>query len=449
MLTNFLPGQKYIMIKQRLKQASIRIIAVLALFAASLGVAAAEKKKPNEKHIIQFPLEYIWRKLYQARPGIKAMAIAENGAFGISYNENFPASAEARAMEKCVVQSKFRSLHLSQGAECQLLTVQSDWKLTNLEADPDWQKPAKGRDAPMRKGCKYPLGKKSKGIVLHVHGCDGTGAKIFSDVWAAYFNALGYDFYVPNSFAVERPKDVCGYSTEHLPDQVSDVWRLRVAQTQRTLADLRQANPGKPIFLWGHSEGGLIVQMVEAEAAGIIVSGEECGALQAPPAAPASVPFLYLWGEYDQYVNGLGLYKVDEAGVSQCNDRMPNYKFSHAILEGRGHNPFPWNPKINQAIAKFLNGEPMQVSSLARSSKMSSFWKRTKPGRDYRKAQGHRAAAINATGRSYLVWGLDNEEDAKQLALFGCANSASRKTNVFKTGKHLCAVVDVNGKTPK
>jgi pimeloyl-ACP methyl ester carboxylesterase len=424
-------------------------ITVLLVVQVCIGDARAEEKVTDKKHVIQFPLEYMWRKLYQTRPGIKAMAIADNGAFGISYNESFPASAEARAMEKCVEQNKFRSLRVQQTSECRLLTVQSDWKIADLQADPDWQKPLEGRDVPMRKGRKYLVNGKSKGIILHVHGCDGTGAKIFSDVWAAYFNALGYDLYVPDSFAVKRPKHVCGYSTEHPPERVSDVWRLRVAQTQRTLADVRKANPGKPVFLWGHSEGGLIVQMVEADVAGIIVSGEECGALQAPPAAPASVPFLYIWGEYDQYVNGLGLFKVDEAATVHCRAVMPDYTLSHVILEGRGHNPFPWNKKINAAIANFLKGEPMEVSSQPRSSKMAKFWKQTKPGKAYRKAQGHRAAAINATGKSYLVWGLDNEEDARQLALFGCASSTARKTNLFKTGKHLCAVVDVNGIAPK
>ncbi len=435
------------MLNSRLMQA---VVAVLLIMQACMTNACAEGKNPDEKHIIQFPLEYMWRKLYQPRPGIKAMAIADNGAFGISYNESFPASAEARAMEKCTEQSKFRSLRQSNVSECRLLSLQADWKLANLEADPDWQKPREGRDIPMRKGRKYLVnGGTSKGIILHVHGCDGTGAKIFSDVWGAYFNALGYDFYVPDGFAVKRPKPVCGFSHEFPAEQVSEVWRLRVAQTQRTLADLRKVNPGKPLFLWGHSEGGLIVQMVEADVAGIIVSGEECGALQAPPAAPASVPFLYLWGEYDQYVNGLGLFKVDEAAAGHCRKLMPDHTFSHAIIEGRGHNPFPWNNKINGAIAHFLKGEPRQIASAPRSTRMSKFWKQTRPGKAYRKAQGHRAAAINATGRSYLVWGLDNEEDARQLALFGCANSTSRKTNIFRSGKHLCAVVDVNGKAPQ
>ncbi len=79
---------------------------------------------------------------------------------------------------------------------------------------------------------------------------------------------------------------------------------------------------------------------------------------------------------------------------------------------------------------------------------MNTSWKRIKPDKRYRKSQPHRAAAISNGGYAYMVWGLDNVEDATQLALFGCARNASKKTNLFKSGKHLCAVVDVNGKAP-
>ena len=414
-------------------------VVLLALTAASVRANA------QEKTVLQFPLEYVWRKIYQMQAGVKAMAIADNGAYGISYNYTEPAKAESGALETCTERSKFISLREKAVPACRLLTVQSEWKEPSLQPDPEWQQPLQGKDTPMRKGRTYRVGKNAKGIILHVHGCDGLGAKVFSDVWASYFNALGYDFYAPDSFAVKRPKPVCGRSYDFPAQQLSDVWRLRVAQTQRTLADLRKANPDKPIYLWGHSEGGLIVQLVEAPVAGIIVSGEECGALQAAPAAPTTVPFLYLWGEYDQYVNGLGLFKVDAASIGNCKQRMPGFKFDHVILEGRGHNPFPWNKKINEAVARFLNSGPLQVATVPKTKKMSSNWKRIKPDKRYRQSAPHRAAAMNNAGTSSMVWGLDVEEDARQLALFGCARNTSRKTNLFKSGKHICAVVDVNG----
>jgi pimeloyl-ACP methyl ester carboxylesterase len=322
------------------------------------------------------------------------------------------------------------------------------WLAPDLVPDPAWQQPLPGKDRPLQKAYKYMV-PKSKGIILHVHGCDGRGGKVFSDVWGAYFNALGFDFIVPDSFAVKRPKPVCGYSADYPAQQVSDVTRLRVKQTQQTLAGLRKSNPGKPIYLWGHSEGGFIVQLVEAKVEGIIVSGEECGAYGAPPASGPDVPLLYLWGEFDRFVNGLGLFKVEKNGVVECRRRMNGYNVEAALLAGRGHNPFPWIQDINEAVAQFLKVQPVSVSNSGLTKKMARSWKQTRVDKRYRKASQHRAAAINPSGASYMVWGLDNPEDAKQLALFGCALSVGKKTNVFTSGKHICALVDVNGAAPK
>jgi hypothetical protein len=423
----------------------------LLLAAAVLWLSphpARAEEKPKE--LLPFPLEYVWRKVYQASDGIKAMAIAENGAFGIARGQSFPASAEKLAMEACTERSKYLSLRKNSIPDCKILSMQNDWKLDQFTWDPNWQQPTTGKDRPLQKGYKYVLpGHASKGVVLLAHGCNGLGAKIFSDVWGAYFNALGFDFYAPDSFAVKRPKEVCGNLNDYPPDQVSMVWRLRVAQTQRSLAELRMTNPDKPIYMWGHSEGGLIVQMIETAVTGVMVSGEECGVLGAPPAIAINVPMLYLWGEYDQYVNGVG-YRITSHSTRKCASDYATHKPSFAILEGRSHIPWPWNMEVNKAVATFVQAaRPVVVTSSRANKKNFANWKRIKPDKRYRKAQAHRAAAINASGTSYMVWGLDNEEDAMQLALFGCARNTSKKTNIFKTGKHLCGVVDVNGSTPK
>ena len=398
---------------------------------------------------LQFPLEYLWRKLFQGAVTSKSMAIAENGAYGIAVGLSDDAAAEAKALETCNERSKFLSLRAATTPPCQVLATGSTWKSDTILPSADWQMPAQGKDVPMQKGRKYLI-KKSKGVILHVHGCNGTGAKVFSDVWGAYFNALGYDFYMPDSFAVKRPKDACGQMNDYPPQQISDIWRLRVAQTQRTLADLKKSNPGKPIYMWGHSEGGLIVQMVETEIAGIIVSGEECGAIGAPVAAQLTVPILYIWGEYDQYVNGMGGFKITDKGGDICKKRMPERKMSFKVIDGRSHIPWPWNRAVNTAMTNFIQVSlPPRVATFPATKQDLSRWKRVKPGKSYRNAAAHRAAAMNKSGTSYMVWGLDNEEDAIQLATFGCSSATSRKTNVFRSGKYLCAVVDVNGKPPK
>ncbi len=424
---------------------ALRFFCVLSLAVSVLLATPAQSQEP--KSILDIRTEYVWRKIYVTAKKSKAMAVASNGAYGIVFADTSTATAESRAVESCNERSKFLSLRQSSTPECQLLSKDDTWELPNVNSDPHWQKPAEGTDVSMRKGRKY-LTQNSRGIILHVHGCNGLGDKIFTDVWGAYFNALGFDFYAPNSFAVKRPKEVCGIASDFPPEQVSTVWRLRIAQTQRTLADLKAANPAKLIYLFGHSEGGLIVQMIAADVDGIIVSGEECGVFGAPVAAPDKVPLLYLWGEFDQYVNGMG-FRLTKDSPKKCETDFASHKPQFAVLEGRTHIPWPWNPKVSAAVASFLHTtKPKDLALTHAGRKNFADWKRTRVPKTYKTAKQHRAAAIGPGGRSYMVWGLDNIEDASNLALFGCNRTAS-KTNVFKTGKYTCVVIDVNGAPPR
>lgn len=429
-----------------LRRTANGLLAVLALLTAfSFATCQSWSQEPEP---LLYRFEHVWRKVYVSASDHKAIAISPNGAIGVSSGRGSTALAEEAAMATCREWSKFIALRNPPAPACEVLASDADWKIARLKLDDDWQKPSAGRDIPMRKGRRYTVAK-SRGIILHVHGCNGMGDKIFSDVWGAYFNALGFDLYVPNSFAVRRPKETCGSIYDFPARQVSDIWRLRVAQTLRTLADLKAANPGKLIYVWGHSEGGLIVQMVRAEVAGVIVSGEECGVIGAPPAVPFSVPILYLWGEYDIYVNTLGGFKITDQGGTICSQRYPQWKMRAAVIPGRTHNPWPWNNHTSSAIADFLHvAKPPEVLADQASRKTLALWKKTRKPKSYMTGTVHRAAASTSKGTSQMVWGLDSEEDARQLALFGCNRLVARGVNVFKTGRHRCVVVDVDGKPP-
>jgi pimeloyl-ACP methyl ester carboxylesterase len=418
------------------------------LFSVILILSAAHSAvADHDKALADVRAEYFWRMVVEGAANSKAIAAASNGAVGYAYGMSSDAEAAKAAMEFCTERSKFIALKKPPAQPCEVLGSSAGWIAPGSKLDPDWQTPTTGKDTTMGKGRKLTI-KNSEGIILMVHGCDGLGDKIFTDIWGAYFNAMGYDVYAPDSFAVKRPKPVCGTLQDFSAAQISTVWRLRIAQTQRHLADLKKANPDKPIYLFGHSEGGLIVQMVKTDVAGVIVSGEECGVLGAPVAAAATVPLLYIWGEFDQYVNGLG-YRISDASTKDCATRMASHKPQFAVLQGRSHIPWPWNEKVNSSIATFLGKTaPVIPKQQAANKKSYSNWKRTTKDKRYRTAAPHRSAAINSSGTSYMTWGLDNEEDARQLALFGCTRATNKKTNVFKTGKYLCATIDVNGKSP-
>ncbi len=415
------------------------IAALLVLLWATDPLLAQDAKS-----LIDIRAEYVWRMIYSKTTGYKSMSIAENGALGIGFAMASETEAETKALASCTERSKFLSLNKPSVPACKTFATGNKWLLPDVQNDPDWQRPTTGKDATMRKGRKYTVNK-SKAIILLVHGCNGLGDKLFTDIWGAYFNALGFDLYAPDSFATKHPKDACGQMNNYPAEQISTIWRLRIAQTQRNLTDLRAANPDKPIYLFGHSEGGLIVQMIETKVAGIIVSGEECGVLGAPVAAASTVPLLYIWGEFDQYVNGMG-FRITENASKACATQEASHNPKFTVLQGRSHIPWPWNAKVNEAVASFLgNGTITLPKQQTATKKAFANWKRTKKDKRYRNAPPHRASAINKSGTSYMVWGLDNEEDARELALFGCTRATSKKTNVFKTGQHLCSVIDVNG----
>jgi hypothetical protein len=200
---------------------------------------------------------------------------------------------------------------------------------------------------------------------------------------------------------------------DHPIARISEVARLRIAQTQRTLAELRKQRPGVPIYLWGHSEGGFIVQAVEADVAGIIVTGEECGVDGARVAAPYKVPILYLLGENDPYVNGLGT-PVSRTAESICA----------SVFLGSTHRP---------------------VALAGNAAQAKTSWKKQRRWGRYRRAKPIKLAASN--GRSfYAVEHVEALEDAKQMVVFACDKALAPRTNVFITGRHICTLVDVDGK---
>jgi hypothetical protein len=423
----------------------LRLLCLIAGLVLMWGAPASfAEEKPR---LINYRAEYFWRKEFEFLGPHKAIAISGNGAIGYSYNAPDKATAESLALGYCNDSLSSWTRKGETPEPCQIMATDADRAQPDPLMDTGWQEEAKGPDRPLRKGLRQLLPKgEAKGIVVHVHGCDGLGDKSVLRIWGDYLNALGYDFYAPVSFAEKRPKQVCGKVTEHPIDQTSTVWRLRVAQTLRTVASLRKERPGVPIYLWGHSEGGRIVQMVDADVAGIIVTGEECGIDGTTVAAPTRVPFLFLLGQYDPYVDGLGV-PVSPQSEAICAARLKDHKFTYLVVKDAKHNPYPWHAPTSLAVPQFLGAAPVSVSPAANGAKARASWKKQRVTRQYRKAKANKLAA-GTGGRYYGITGAEDLEDARQYVVFACDKSVSPKTNVFKTGKHLCTLVDVNG-TPE
>jgi hypothetical protein len=310
---------------------------------------------------------------------------------------------------------------------------------------PDWQVAATGIDQPLSSGVRHLIpGGKARGIVLYVHGCDGMDSLIYNSTWGSFYNSLGLDFYAPNSFADKRPKAVCGFHEDNGLHLVSEVYRLRIAQTHRSIAKLRRDNPGKPIYLWGHSEGSLIVQAIEAKVDGIIVSGDECGVFGMPVAAPSLVPFLYVLGADDTYVEGMK-YPFTEKSLSVCKKQMRNRKWSAAVVQHNGHAIWPWRETASKAITKFVGGTWRKTEPASGELSLTKDTKLELGLNKYRK----RRSAFAADSTGHYAWSDDWEyqEDADLSALYQCA---SRKgVNIFATARHECVLIGADGKARK
>jgi hypothetical protein len=415
-----------------------------ACLALWMGTAAAQGEGRPRLH---FLAEYFYRSEYATLPGHKSLAFSESGGFGYAFNGPDGAAAEKLALAQCNDRARSWVKKGETPKPCETLMVDAEPRDPGLLSGTDWQREAQGPDRPLKKGMRQLLPRgKAKGIIIHVHGCDGIGDKDTIAIWADYFNALGYDFHAPSSFADKRPKEICGKLSDHPASQLSAVIRLRISQTLRTVATLRKQRPGAPIYLWGHSEGGVIVQLVKAEVAGIIVTGEECGAYGSPVAAPDHVPFLYLLGQYDPYVDGLGV-PVSPKSESICAALLGRHRMIYRVVPNATHNPYPWHSPTSELLPQFLGASPVAVAPADNAAKAKAAWKRQRPWKQYRAGKPNRMVA--ATPRRFIaITGAKDLDEGKEYVVFLCNKAVSRKSNVFISGRHLCSLVDVNG-TPE
>src|SRR5262249_30046498 len=111
------------------------------------------------------------------------------------------------------------------------------------------------------------------GVLVHLHGCDGLIVNGRLKSWMSYFEKLGYKVIAPNSFADKRPPVSC---KPPFPDK-SIIYSIRIAQTKRVLEQVRQQYPGSRIYVWGHSEGGGVANLIDEKLDGIITTGYQCG----------------------------------------------------------------------------------------------------------------------------------------------------------------------------
>jgi hypothetical protein len=392
--------------------------------------------------------EYHYRTKYKNMKGHKAFAIGPYGSYGYSWGRQNAKDAAKGALKSCREDLAWwqKTVGTLTGV-CRLLAQDNKLLVSDPWIGPEWQKPLVGEDIPLLKGQKSKYaGTPVKGIVLHVHGCDGLGWDRYSEVWGAYFNALGFSFFAPNSLAEARPAAVCGWAPPARARDQNTILKLRIAQTQRTIAGLKKEYPGLPIFVWGHSEGSVVVKFLEAEVAGIILSGASCSADGLRIAAPASASVLYMLGDNDPHVGGFK-FPITAKAAQKCRNFTRSKNTKIVVVKNNKHQYWPWRAEIAQSVAEFIGAKPFSLAKSQPAEKFTLSGKQISAKALYQKSLGHRAFAANSNGT--FSWGTAWEfaEDAQQFTLYDCARYDHR--NVFKLSTHVCSVIDVDGKDVK
>lgn len=427
----------------------IRHLVRLAILAACLGCATSLPPANATDPQAGIDIEVVYRTVYPGLERHKAIAVGPAGAWGYAYSYRSAAEAEKSALKTC--HSYARRQSWGKDAKCRLF-ARND-KLV-------WNKPLIGAplddtfpppDLPLKKAINFwPKEAKPKGVMLALHGCNkpGSGVERFEDSWFRFFQARGFLVVFPSSFDELRPSEFCGLHTPQSYIAATHSIKFRVAQTKRTIAELRKAHPGIPLFLWAHSEGGLVAQAVNVKVSGIIIVGTTCG-FGEPRAVlvPRSVPILHVYGEFDDKV-----ISDDKVLTKKDIDKLcgPGYRSkarSWVIATGADHLTSLWRQNVIDAVSRMIGQKSFRLAEARAPIKLEGE-ARTVYENIYLKSS-KTAFAIGPNGTSGIAAYWSNAEDMNQDALYQCGRSVdfiSQNTAYPPGGTQSCRLYAVGGK---
>ncbi len=422
------------------------IALLVLLFTASQLWAASGERQP-------FPsieAEYFFNGAYRNFPGHKALAVGSYGNYGYVYRARNKKEANKLALRYCRESLKRDYPKEAKSLSCKVIASGNSLvePLPWVSAPPSASPP--GTDIPLERGYNVAhKGDALKGIILAVHGCDGLGWPVYNQIWGEFFAARGFDLHAPDSFAEPRPAAACGQEDRSvfLSERAIDstrIIKLRIAQTLRSIQGLKDRHPGTPLYVWGHSEGGFLVQFLAAEMAGIIVTGEDCGIAGSPIAAAPSTPVLYMFGSDDPFVDAFKK-PVTEKSARKCRGMVGNRSSKAVVIKDNGHGYFPWRRDIANAVLDFI-GEKKWDPPAPRSPDGIALTEKMKIGLDhYATLAPHRAFAAAPGGAFGWAVKWQYAEDARQYALYNCAAFAG--ASYFEIAGQPCAIIDEDGES--
>lgn len=270
---------------------------LLSMLAAAFLPRSATAGEQNNPAPPQFTFwQEIWlQNVFKAFEGNKAYALGPGNLdwYGYEYETLDQARAEALNGCRAAVREAFGETYANQ---CQLVMENDKLVWNGTMPRPMTESFLPEPDLPLARANVFGDIDSAKGILLALHGCDGQAdsANEWYKGWIDAFVSRGYAVISPSSQA-DPHEFLCG---DDIADAVFDpVIRLRVAQTLRTLANLKKLYPGKPIVLWGNGEGGTIAQAIGFDVKGTVITVAAC-----LPASPSvTQPLLHVFSSTDDF----------------------------------------------------------------------------------------------------------------------------------------------------
>lgn len=419
---------------------TMRLMLLSVLIAAG-PVYAPSRVSANDQPVFGTWAEIFFEHEYPKFARNKAMALGPNEYLYYSYSYASAAEAKSAAVSDCNRGVRKLRKKKKPGGWCLPYAVNNKvvWKGLTPGIPSDHELPLP--DLPLRDGQSYGNSKTARAILLALHGCNRPASPphAIDESWINYF--LARDFYVvmPNSFADPRPPELCGNDKWFTDYAVSmEVERLRIAQTKRTLRELKKLHPGKPIYIWGHSAGARTVQSFAPDVKGVIATGDECGfGFLGTVGISSNVPILYIFGENDPYLERFGKTVTEKALKRQCRSKGDR---RWVVVDDLGHDIAIWHQNVIDAVSKFIGEKSFSLDYQRTTREL------TGPGHTsfmyaYEKSKGYRAFAVAGNGAYGYSYNWDNQMDAIQHALADCTAAAGQPLYA-PGGAHTCKIYD-------
>lgn len=423
---------------------SVRLIISALLILVFASGSFAQSSSDDDIHISAIA-EFYALHTYPQLKGHRALAVGPGGYWSPSFGKTSAAAAGKAALSGC--NGALRTSPYKQLAKrkCVLFDINGQRTGKATPTGIPFGVAATGPDAPYAGGSVWDAtGTPRRGTLLLLHGCNKLdGVSGWLRAWVNFYRASGFRVVFPNSFAEPRDPEMCGNPGATGIDLQTRNMKLRVAQTLRTLATIRQRFPGEAIYVHGHSEGGYVAQALGEKVDGIIVSGAPCGFGDAAAYWVAKgTPLLVIAGTKDPYIPRARSAKELS---SYCKTIRGDGKLTTASVTGMGHATAIWWPGARDAIGKFLGITPIVVARNEATDIAFPALSATDL-KQYESQAKPKAIAAAKTGEWSWHGGGDTKLDAEEMALFDCDDLAG--VNAFEDPhhKHGCVLVDINGK---